>query len=168
VENWKDVISYESLYQVSDMGRVRSFGGTRPGLLKGDIGYNGYQRVTLWQNGKPEKFSVHKLVMIMFVGVAPDGYEINHKNGKRADNRLENLEYVTHSQNLKYSYDVLGIPRMRGTKNGHAVLTDEKVRQIRILARTGYTHAKIAEIFGICRTAVTLINQKKRWKHISE
>src|ERR1700722_7072894 len=104
MENWKDIVSYEGFYQISDAGNVRALTGYRAGMLKGEDSF-GYRRVTLWQDGKPEKFMVHVLVIVHFVGVAPDGKEVNHKNGNRADNRLENLEYVTKSQNQIHAYD---------------------------------------------------------------
>jgi hypothetical protein len=165
MENWKDVISYEGFYQVSDAGRVRALTGYRAGLLKPEIDYHGYPRVTLWHQGTPERFLVHRLVMIMFVGVAPEGKEVNHRNGKRDDARLENLEYVTKSENNKHAYDVLGKKSQKGSTHGRSKLTEEQVKQIRKWA-TLESQDTLAKHFGVNVSTISMIINRKTWKHV--
>lgn len=107
-EVWKDVVGYEGLYQVSNMGRVRSLDRViiekRTGfkrklkgkLLKPAIRDNGYAVVNL---GRGHHRRVHHIVMDAFVGVRQEGYEVDHINRNRADNRLENLQYLTIGEN---------------------------------------------------------------------
>lgn len=111
-EIWRDVQGYEGLYQVSSLGRVRSFdrfvkskGGTR--LHKGKLlnpgnRKNGYIQLNLWKDGKPTTLKVHRLVARAFpdiCGEYKDGLEIDHRNCVRDDNRATNLRWVTRKEN---------------------------------------------------------------------
>src|SRR5580658_3531644 len=123
MENWKDVIGYEGLYRVSDQGRVMRLTGYRAGLIKGEIQF-GYHRVALSKDGIAKKFQAHCLVAEAFIGPLPEGKEVNHKNGKKADNRIENLEYATRSENQQHSYDVLGKQSQKGSAHGRSKITE--------------------------------------------
>lgn len=113
METWKDVKGYEGLYQVSDLGRIRSLGRItnskndskckkRERILIQEITVFGYCRVRLFDlNGKAKHYAVHRIVAQEFIG-NPDGFEINHKNEIKTDNRVENLEIVTSKQNCNY------------------------------------------------------------------
>ena len=108
-EMWKPVVGYEGLYEVSDLGNVRSVDRTviyKTGQTRHYKGRtlklkpaHGYWRVELNQNGKPAFFQVHRLVLAAFVGPLPEGKEVCHNNGNPGDNRLENLRYGTKSEN---------------------------------------------------------------------
>ena len=113
MEIWKDVPGYEGQYQVSDQGRVRSLDRTisqmsrcgtlylkdikgvvlRPGRMPA-----GHMSVSLGRNNSQ---CVHKLVLLAFVGPAPDGHECLHGNGDPSDNRLENLRWGTRGDNIR-------------------------------------------------------------------
>ena len=101
-EQWKDIPAYEGLYQVSDHGRVLGQKGhaLRPGRDR-----LGYRTVVLSRQSHKKTFRVHRLVTAAFIGL--DAREVNHKDGDRGNNRLDNLEYVSHSDNCIHSYDVL-------------------------------------------------------------
>lgn len=104
-ENWRDIKDYEGLYQVSDQGRVRSLGNGKTHkssrILKITTGGSSrkYLRATLYKNGVPRFYSVHRLVWIAFNGPIPEGYEVNHINECCTDNRLENLNLLTRKEN---------------------------------------------------------------------
>ena len=99
METWKAIPGYEGLYEVSDQGRVRSFRRVANGqLLRPGRMPQGHLSVAL---GRGNSQCVHKLVLLAFVGPAPDKHECCHNNGNPADNRLENLRWGTRSENIK-------------------------------------------------------------------
>lgn len=100
-EVWLAVGGYEGLYEVSDAGRVRSLprGGTRGGVLRGDLHRAGYPCVRLSKEGHKTHLTVHSLVAKAFLGQRPDGMECRHINGDPSDNRAENLAWGTSSEN---------------------------------------------------------------------
>lgn len=106
-EIWKDVVNYEGLYQVSNLGMVKSFprNTSRGGILKSHPNQNGYLTVHLTKDGIQTNFRVHKMVAIAFLGHIQDGYKevIDHINGMPADNKLSNLRVVTQRINTSHS-----------------------------------------------------------------
>lgn len=119
VELWRDIPNYEN-YQASNWGRIKSkdriieqFGHKhfykrlmKGQILKPRIQNGGYEVVWLSQNGKISVKTVHRLIAITFMGDRKD-MVINHIDGNKRNNQLENLEWVTHSDNLKHDYHVL-------------------------------------------------------------
>ncbi len=176
-EIWKDVTGYEGYYQVSNLGRARSCDRTiydgRWGdrLRKGkpvsaNLGKRGYVYVPLCKLGKSSTMLLHRLVAKAFIGDCPDGYEVNHIDGDRCNNAVSNLEYVTPSQNMRHAYDTGLAKPMCGEMNATALLTNEKVLEIRRLSAQGLKDAAIAPMFGISRVTVYDIRTRKTWKHI--
>lgn len=114
-EIWIDVKDYEGFYQVSNLGRVKSldrivlpnkFYASK--ILKGSLNKDGYRRILLYKNSKYKGTSIHRLVATHFIDNPENKPCINHINGIRNDNRVENLEWVTYSENERHAYDVLG------------------------------------------------------------
>lgn len=100
IEEWKAVPRYEGLYKVSNMGRV--IGLKRNRILKSAPNEKGYQMVTLCKDGRMRTFKVHKLVAETFIG-KKDGFEVNHIDGDKSNNQVNNLEYCSHSENVKHA-----------------------------------------------------------------
>lgn len=122
-EIWKDIQGFEGLYQVSNMGRVRSLDRILPdknGRLRHKKGMilkdclnkgGGYYRISLWDGQRnPTHFEVHRLVALHFVDGYKPGLVVNHINEIKTDNRAENLEWCTYQYNLNYS-DVIAWKR---------------------------------------------------------
>lgn len=104
-EIWKDAVGYEGLYQVSNLGRVKSLNFNHTGnerIMKPTLKKTGYYSVKLWKNGKSKHINVHRLVAEAFLGSIPKGLVVNHLNEIKTDNRLENLEICTIKENLNY------------------------------------------------------------------
>lgn len=104
---WKDIKGYEGLYQVSDDGKVRRIfkdGTTKE--LKNREGL--YYTVSLSKDGKKKSHSVHRLVAEAFIEVPTNHLEVNHKDGNKLNNNVENLEWVTQEQNRIHAIEKLG------------------------------------------------------------
>lgn len=100
-EDWKDVAGYEGAYQVSSNGRIRSLLGSRPRIMTPFTAHTtGYLQIDL----RKTRHSVHRLVAIAWCGGHFDGAHVDHVNGIRDDNRAENLEWVTPSENVRRGY----------------------------------------------------------------
>lgn len=115
-EIWKDVVGYEGLYQVSNMGRVKSLNYKRTGkekILKPHKD-KGYLRVILFKDGQQKLFRVHRLVALHFVEGYFEGAEVDHINCVRDDNRANNLRFVTSKENSNNS---LSKEHMKGKKH---------------------------------------------------
>lgn len=107
IEVWRDVKGYEGKYQVSNLGRVKSLNYHRENKEKIMIGNKvgrGYKRVLLSKNGKTKNFLIHRLVYTAFVGNVPDGFQIDHRDNNPENNRLDNLQLLTVSENIKKIY----------------------------------------------------------------
>ena len=118
-EQWKTILGYPE-YEVSNMGRVRSF--TKEGrkyLLKTSKNeYTRYTSVMLYHNGSKSNLSVHRLVAHMFVdGCTPTANTVNHIDGDKTNNRADNLEWVSQSDNNKHAYTVLNRTKNRKNKS---------------------------------------------------
>ena len=159
-EIWKPVVGWEGLYEVSNMGRVRSLprATTRGRILKANIQALHYPQVVLSRNGKIKTFEVHKLVMNAFVGPRPMGMEACHNNGDWNDCRLANLRWDTRKSNHADK-------RKHGTHNGgvrhyRAYFNAEEVARIR--AEPG-TVPEIARRYGVSRTCIDKIKNRKSY-----
>lgn len=103
----KDIKGYEGLYQISDEGQVRRIhkdGSTRP--VKGKGGSK-YYTVDLCKDGKPKCFNVHRLVAEAFLEMPEGCKEVNHKDGNKKNNHVDNLEWVTQKENLLHAIEQL-------------------------------------------------------------
>lgn len=108
MEIWKDVVGYENVYEVSDLGRVRSLSYNKTGKVKlfSPCMRMGYPSVSLSKNGKKKHKTIHSLVVESFIDsdYKIKGLIVNHKNFKRDDNRLTNLEVITNRENTNLKH----------------------------------------------------------------
>ena len=105
MEIWKDIIGYEGLYQVSNLGNVRSLNYRNTGkekVLKAGKTKKGYLLVNLYKNGKMKTYLIHRLVYEAFKGPIPEGYQINHLSEIKNQNNLENLSLMTCKENVNF------------------------------------------------------------------
>lgn len=180
-EIWKDVPGYDGYYQVSNYRHVKSLsrqivvrGNTR--LLHNDRFIkiskynNGYCFVTLSKNGKNEQILLHRLVMKTFVGNSK--LEVNHKDGNKENNNINNLEYVTHSENQFHSFRVL---KRNPVKSWLGKRGEKHNKSIGVIAyntitneKTKYGSMRIAEEkTSISRVTIRkYINKNKPYKNI--
>lgn len=139
-------------------GRRRPIAPTRADYLEN----NGYRRVRV---GKRGSISAHRLVWLVARGPIPDGIEVNHKNLNKGDNRIDNLELMTHLENVQHAYANDAVPALRGEANGSSKLTEQQVVEIRHAVVRGEPKRAIARRFGISPTLVRHIVSGRAWKH---
>jgi len=169
-ENWKPVVGYEEWYEASDLGnikRVKNGQGTIGGnTLVPCVSDRGYYIVCLCKNGKQKTPKVHHLVAGAFIGKRKDGMEVNHKDGDKLNNHPKNLEYVTRSENMLHVFAV-GLKSHKGENNPSNKLTEEDVREIRLLLPK-YTQTEIGKRFNVSQSAISLIAVGKNWSYLKE
>lgn len=103
--------------------------------------------------------------MMAFIGPRPDGMAINHKNGMKLDNRAENLEYCTNSENSTHAYRT-GLQSRRGEKHHLRKLCEAEVRQIYAMAHAGQNQTEIAKLYGVDPSSVSNIKRRRNWSHL--
>lgn len=125
---------------------------------------NGYYHLSL----KGRKITVHSIIAFVKFGERIIGYQVNHINGIKTDNRPENLEVVTSSENAKHAFK-LGLSNpggVYGEKHGQAKLTVKDVREIRLLLKRGKTQSEIAKMYGVSRSAIKQIKNGVNWRKV--
>lgn len=163
MEEWREIPDTD--YRVSNEGRVasRKYGDWR--VLKPGMNSAGYLLAVLCVNGTRRNRHVHTLVAEAFLGPRPTpGHEVNHIDGIRVNNLVENLEWVTGSENQRHRIDVLGHNNTRrGEAHGFAKLTDNLVRAVRTRYANGETQGRIAADLGVCQSSVSKIVNRENW-----
>jgi hypothetical protein len=169
-EEWR-VTHISDRYEVSNLGRVRSWMGhagrgrrAEPLLLKPYLtGYEHCQYPTVSIYGKNAK--VHTLVATAFLGGKPtDKHEVNHIDGDKANNAVDNLEWVTDSENVLHAFRTgLAISR-KGERINTAKLTEDDVRAIRNSTEPGIV---LARRYGVSNAQISHIRRRKHWRHIA-
>lgn len=156
-------------YEASSLGRIRSVDRTiscktrwgsigtkkiKQKILQTDTSNSGYLYTSLGSNGK---LFVHRLVCLAFFGEPPDkDYVVNHKNGNKKDNRIDNLEWTTVTNNLRHNRNCL-----------NALGKKLNINQIFYLIKLygeGYKEIDLCEIFSLHQKTVSLILRNKMWK----
>lgn len=169
-EVWRPVIGYEGWYEVSNLGRVKRVRQGRATfvgkVIKQRINRKGYMVLQLTKNSISREFTVHRLVAAAFIGQRDDKTQINHIDGCKDNNHVNNLEYVTQSENMRHAFD-LGLKNAlhcRGRNNHLNVLTEEEVLEIYRLSHEGkIPQRKLGKMFGVHQTTIRDIKFGKSW-----
>ena len=158
-------------YQISNMGRVI---GARGGLVTPSVQKCGYLVVGVGvrlmtprgMRRKDAVHSVHRLVVETFIGSIPPGYNVDHVNGIKSDNRLSNLEVVTIAENQRRAY-ALGLKvGAKGSTNPMSTLTEDDIAKMYDLMLLGKSNLEIGSQFNVHDRYVSLVRHGKRWKHL--
>lgn len=175
-EIWKGIEGYETLYQISNQGIVKSLdriikhktGKLQPikGLiLKGDTNNAGYHRIRLFSISSKERVFVHRLVAQTFIPNPLNLPCVNHKDGNKKNNRVDNLEWTNYPDNIKHAYSTGLAIHPVGEQWHNSKLTETKVLAIRAKGST-VTQQSLADEFGVSRRAIGKILNRQNWKHI--
>lgn len=185
-EIWRDIKGYEGYYQVSTLGRVRSLDRTIKVIKTSPKGkvfvserfYKGkimsykklekfYPSVALSKHGKNKHFMIHKLVAETFIPNIESKKCVNHINNVKYDNRIENLEWCTYSENSLHAVNYSKTWYL-GEQQKNSKLTEKDVYMILdLLRQKNYKQKHIASFFGVTPSIISTIKLNTAWKYIT-
>lgn len=161
-EQWKPI--GDTGYAVSNTGKVASMKRSGWVVLRQNRHRDGYSLATMCINRKHKTRLAHILVAELFLGPKPTpAHEVNHRDGDKANNRVDNLEWVTPSQNTRHRFDVLGHVGHRGAKNPRAKLSVDDVGAIRSRLAAGEFQRVIAKDYGVDRKTISHVKSGRNW-----
>jgi hypothetical protein len=181
MEKFKEIPSFPD-YLVSNYGRVKTkarkvrythavtkeehFRLTNERFLK--MHYNnltGYKFYQLYSDKKMYNRPIHSLVAEAFLPDKMQGYVVNHKDGNKHNNIVENLEWCSNEYNHEHATST-GL-KAKGEEIGNSKLNDRAVHAIKWFLRAGVSHTELSKAFKVDRTTITLISLNQIWKHIA-
>lgn len=161
-ETWKDILGYEGFYKISSIGRVYI---CRTNKIKASHSRNTYLSVLLSKNAITKNFTIHRLVAVAFLPNPLNKAQVNHINGIKTDNRVENLEWSTSLENIRHSIENNLKNVAVGSRCRAAKLNDSDVIKIRSIAEN-FSRDQIGRMFGVTGSTVRRIVSRKIWKHV--
>lgn len=166
IEEWKPIKDYIGYYEVSTLGRIRSVnryvkngvsGYLRKGkILKPSTHLNGYLFVRLCKNGVYKYFSVHRLVALNFIKQPNINLDVNHKDGNKINNHVDNLEWITRSENVLHALD-------NGLANRKSISAPIRCINIKTKQQMYFKSMREAERNGFSQSSISsCINGKQK------
>jgi len=171
-EEWRSVVGWEGAYEVSSLGRLRSCRSSRSTkagmILRPFIDVRGRCQYILRDKPRVKCALGHRLVAFAFLSTDPLRQQVNHKNGNQSDNRVENLEWCTGSENQQHAIHVLGHRAAHTDRHSCAKLNSAQARICRALSRMKATHWQpdMAKSWGVCRGTVSSAAKGINWKKV--
>ena len=165
IEIWKDIKDYEDLYTISNYGKIKRKKDNY--IFKENKNSRGYRVITLTKNKIEKSYSVHRLVAETFIPNIYNLPQINHKDGNKMNNKVNNLEWCNQSYNMKHAY-----------KNGLEIKKCKKVNQYDLdnnLIMTWNSVKEASKKLGIKSQKIYLVCNSKRnkagnyiWRYVNE
>jgi len=158
-EVFKDILNYEGMYQVSNLGKIKSLKGKKEKFLKPSNTTHGYLKVNLNKNGIQKTFKLHRLIAEHFIKKI-DGKEIiNHIDGNKRNNNISNLEWCTHSENIKHAYKT----GLKKPKSGNQYTENNKIWKLTkndkdfiIKNKNNFTQKELAKKFNVSQSTISI------------
>lgn len=182
-EIWKPIPGFESFYSASSHGRVKALARERRGVSKSGTEFvrrmkeailcpaphtAGYLSIGLTSESgaKSRSLLIHRLVAVAFLPNPLGLPWINHKDGVKTNNHVENLEWCTPTQNIMHAIGAGFMPVLRGSQRGTAKLNEDKVHVIKKMMLLGFSNDKLAEIFAVSTAPISYIRNNQAWTHV--
>jgi len=163
-EVWKSIDGYEGIYEISSFGNVRSYARETVCLIKPRIN-QGYFILGLWNKGKCKTSKIHRLVALHFIENPDNKPQVNHIDGNKLNNHLDNLEWVTPQENSAHASKLKLVAY--GTRNAAAKITDEDVVSIRKMYDSGeFTQNQLSNKFNLSQGIIGKIINGLLWEHV--
>jgi hypothetical protein len=164
-EIWKDIPGYGNRYQASNLGRIKNV--STGNVLKGEL-TRGYRRHEFWdlKTKKAKREFAHKLILLAFVNNYENKPCCNHKNGIRDDNRIVNLEWCTHQENIIHACRS-GLSKI-GSQRGWSKITEADAIEIVRLYRTGMKQKDIKKLYPLAQSGICKIINGRKWTHATK
>lgn len=130
------------------------------------INNKGYERITLSESGKKKSFSIHRLVALHFISNPNNLPYVNHKDGNKLNNHVNNLEWCSNSFNLKHAYNN-NLKSAKGEQNGRCKITESIAKEIKEKANSGkYKLINLTKEYNVSPTLISEIKRGVKWSHI--
>lgn len=175
-EIWLPVVGFEGLYEISNIGRVKSVPKTtahrtfegrvrvgKPIIKRQRLTKFGYLNLLLWKDGAYTHFMVHVLVARHFIPNPENKTEVNHLAGIKEDNRHFKLEWATRSENIKHAFRI-GLINQDGENHPSNKLNNKKVLEI---FKSNLPQTKLANKYGVCVQTIANVQKGNNWSHIT-
>jgi YesN/AraC family two-component response regulator len=159
MELWKPVPikPFDQVYQVSSKGNLKSLKKPKRKFI-----LQGYFYTELSYKGFNKKFKVSRLVALAFISNPENKEQVNHKNGNKLCDEVNNLEWNTRSENMKHAFK-MGLHSQRGEQNAHSKLTRKQANQIRKLYKKDFSQKELAKKFNTNQSNISRIVNNIIW-----
>ena len=162
-EKWKSVVGYEGLYEVSDLGNLRSYNRGKVKPMKVNKTKLGYMKLNLSKECVVKSCRVHRLVCEAFLDNIDNKPEVNHIDGNKGNNKVSNLEWCTSSENKIHSLTTGLLKPHKAQKHWASKLDRFDIKFIDMWKSLGYSQISIADCFGVSASTISEIVNNKRY-----
>ena len=172
-EIWKDIDGFEGIYKISNYGRVKSLYRVvnnhpmKEMIRSNSLTKDGYVKIRLLGNGKDITARVHRLVAKAFIPNPNNKETVNHKDGNKQNNRVDNLEWSDRSEQLYHAYSHNLKKQKRGSNNVNSKLSEEEVEEIRKIYKKGdreYGASALGRKYGVTHRTILNITNNLTYK----
>lgn len=168
MEEWKEIDGWAGKYLISNFGRMKSLGGKYSTkcpdgyITEGSIDVLGYRCITMRSPGRREQKRVHSLVASAFLEKPSPLHCVNHKDGNKLNNHVDNLEWITKKENCLHAVRI-GLHNLKGEHHPMAKLTEKDVLRMRKLRLDGQSYERLGKRFGVSRRQAADVVNGKNW-----
>lgn len=161
MEIWKTILDYYN-YEISSYGRIRNINGY---IRKIQTDKKGYSVISIRNDlGIRKTLKIHRLVAIMFLDNPKNLPQVNHKDGNKKNNKVDNLEWCDNSYNQKHAF-LNNLQINKGSKNPRSKLSEENVIEIRKNGKYD-TYLNISKKYKVSKSTIYSILNNKNWKNL--